>query len=97
MSSKWEKKYAGVDKALIEELAALRHNQIRGWSTALFKILNEYQYNGKNLDEFGMEMMKLCKQNWVDYDKVPEELKLQSRVFAFAVIDILKKYDGKKQ
>jgi hypothetical protein len=96
MSSKWEKKYSGVNKAMIEELAQLRHNQIRGWSTALFKILNEYQYNGKNLDEFGMEMMKLCKQNWVDYDKVPEELKLQSRVFAYAVIDILKKYDGKK-
>jgi hypothetical protein len=96
MSSKWEKKYSGVNKALIEELAALRHNQMRGWSTSLFKVLNEYQYNGKNLDEFGMEMMKLCKENWVDYDKVPEGLKEQSRVFAFAVLDILKKYDGKK-
>ena len=95
MSKNWEKKYAGVPKALIEELAQLRHNQMRGWSKELFKILNEYQYNGRNLDEFGAEMLKLCKDNWVDYDKVPEPYKQQSRTFAYAVIDIVKKYSNK--
>lgn len=95
MSKNWEKKYAGVPKGLIEELAELRHNQMRGWSKSLFKVLNDYQYQGKNLDDFGMEMMKLCKDNWVDYDKVPEPLKTQSRVFAFAVIDLLRKYSDK--
>ncbi len=95
MSKSWDKKYAGVNKALIEELAELRHNQMRAWSKALFKVLNDYQYQGKNLDDFGMEMMKLCKDNWVDYDKVPEPLKTQSRVFAFAVIDIIKKHANK--
>ena len=96
MSSKsWERKYAGVNKGLIEELAELRHNQMRAWSQSLFKILNEYQYNGRNLDEFGTEMLKLCKDNWVDYDKVPEELKIQSRVFAYAVIDLVRKYSNK--
>lgn len=96
MSSKWDKKYAGVNKELIEELAKLRHDQMRGWSQALFKILNEYQYNGRSLDDFGTEMLKLCKDNWVDYDKVPEEMKVQSRTFAYAVVDILKKYSNKQ-
>lgn len=96
MSNKsWDKKYAGVNPALIEELAQLRHNQMRGWSQSLFKILSEYQYNGRSLDDFGAEMFKLCKDNWVDYDKVPEELKVQSRVFSYAVIDLVKKYSNK--
>lgn len=95
MSTKWDKKYAGVNKHLIEELAQLRHNQIRGWSRALFEILNEYQYNGRSIDDFGSEMLKLCKDNWVEYDAVPEALKIQSRTFAYAVVDILRKYDRK--
>jgi hypothetical protein len=95
LSTKWDKKYAGVNKDLIEELAQLRHNQIRGWSRALFEILNEYQYNGRSIDDFGSEMLKLCKDNWVEYDAVPEALKVQSRTFSYAVIDILRKYDRK--
>lgn len=92
MSSKWDKKYAGVDKALIEELAELRHNQMRAWSKEMVKLLSKFQYEHKNLDEFADEMLKLCSNNWVDYPMVPEELKTQSRIFAFAVVDILRKY-----
>ena len=95
MSKNWEKKYAGVPKGLIEELAELRHNQMRGWSKELFRILNEYDYNKRSLKEFGKEMNRLCEGNWMDYDKVPEELKIQSRTFAYAVIDIVKKYSNK--
>jgi hypothetical protein len=97
LNKNWDKKekYSDVNKDLIEELAELRHNQMRGWSTALFKVLNKYQYNGRSLDEFGREMLKLTDGNWVDYDKVPEELKHQSRTFAYAVIDILRKYSNK--
>ena len=95
MSGKWDKKYAEVNKDLIEELAELRHNQMRAWSQSLFKILNEYEYNDRSLHDFGKEMLKLCRDNWVDYDKVPEEMKIQSRVFAYAVIDLLRKYSNK--
>lgn len=95
MNKNWDKKYAGVNKALIEELAELSHNQKRGFTKALFKILNDFQYNHKSLDEFGEEMLKLCSDNWVDYKMVPEELKTQSRIFAFAVIDIVQKYANK--
>ena len=95
MSGKWDKKYAEVNKDLIEELAELRHNQMRAWSQSLFKILNEYEYNDRSLHDFGKEMLNLCRDNWVDYDKVPEEMKIQSRVFAYAVIDLLRKYSNK--
>ena len=95
MSSRWDKKYSNINKQLIEDLAELRHNQVRAWSTALFRVLNEYQYNKRSLDEFGKEMLKLCSDNWMDYDKVPEEYKQQSRTFAYAVIDLLKKYSNK--
>lgn len=96
MSTKWDKKYSNIDKRLIEDLAELRHNQIRGWSRALFEVLNEYQYNGRSLDDFMSEMLKLCKNNWVDYDKLDPALKIQSRTFAYAIIDIIKKYNGKQ-
>jgi hypothetical protein len=97
LNKNWDKKekYAGVNPQLIEDLAELRHNQMRAWSTSLMKVLNEYQYNDRSLYEFGKEMLKLTDGNWVDYDKVPEELKHQSRTFAYAVIDILRKYSNK--
>jgi hypothetical protein len=95
MSSKWDKKYAGVDKALIEELAELSHNQKRAFTKSLFKLLNDFQYNHKSLDEFGEEMLKLSKDNWPDYRMVPEELKAQSRIFAYAVIDAVNKHANK--
>jgi hypothetical protein len=96
MSSKsWDKKYAGVNKDLIEELAELSHNQKRAFTKSLFKLLNDFQYNHKSLDEFGEEMLKLSKDNWPDYRMVPEELKNQSRIFAFAVVDIINKHANK--
>ena len=95
MNKNWDKKYAGVDKALIEELAELSHNQKRAFTKSLFKLLNDFQYNHKSLDEFGEEMLKLSKDNWPDYRMVPEELKNQSRIFALAIVDILNKHANK--
>ena len=94
-SKSWDKKYAGVDKEFIEEIAELSHNQKRAFTKSLFKILNDFQYNHKSLDEFGEEMLKLSSDNWVDYKFVPEELKNQSRIFAFAVVDIMNKHANK--
>ena len=96
MSNKnWDKKYAGVNKALIEELAELSHNQKRAFTKSFFKILNEYKYEGKNLDDFGTKMLEITKDNWPDYKMVPEPLKTQSRIFAYAVVDIVNKHANK--
>lgn len=95
MSSRWDKKYAGANKEMIEELAKLRHNQMRAWSRNIIQILNQNQLDGKSLEDFGAEIIDLMQHNWVDYEKVPEELKVQSRIFAYAVLDILKKYSNK--
>jgi hypothetical protein len=80
---------------LIEELARLRHNQMRSWSRHFFVMLNNFKYEGKSLDDFGTEMLTLCKDNWEEYDKLPEELKKQSRTFALAVLDIVNKHTNK--
>lgn len=80
---------------LIEELAELRHNQLRAWTRNLFAKLNEFKYEGKSLDDFGAEMMTLCKYNWEDYKKLSEDQKKVDRLFAFAVVDIVKKHSNK--
>lgn len=58
-------------------------------------MLNEFKYEGKTLDDFGAEMLKLCKYNWEDYSKLPEDMKKTDRIFAFAVVNILKKHTNK--
>ena len=87
-----------IDKrnvALIEELAKLRHNQMRSWTRNIFVLMNNFKQEGKTLEDFGTEMLKLCKDNWEDYDKLPEDLKKQSRVFGIAVLDIVNKHANK--
>ncbi len=91
----WDKKYAGVDKEFIEEIAELSHNQKKGFTKSFFKILDEYNYDHKSLDEFHTKMLDICKDNWPDYKMLPEELKNQSRIFAFAVVDIMNKHANK--
>lgn len=91
MSSKWDKKYAGVNKALIEELAELRHNQMRAWSKGVVDLA----FDCRNLEEFQNKMGNLCGNNWKDYNKLEDVYKGQSRVFAFAVIDIINKHANK--
>jgi len=84
-----------IDKrnvALIEELAKLRHDQMRSWTRNIFVMLNNFRYEGKTLDDFGTELLTLCKDNFEDYDKIPDELKKQSRVFGLAVLDLVNKY-----
>jgi hypothetical protein len=81
---------------LIEELAKLRHDQMRSWSRNFFVMLNNFKYEGKSLDDFGTEMLKLCKDNWVEYHELPEELKKQSRTFAMAVLQIVDKHSQAK-
>lgn len=78
---------------IIEELAELRHNQMRSWTRSLFVMLNDFKQQGKTIDDFGTELLRLCKDNWEDYDKIPDKLKNQSRVFAFAVLDTVNKYN----
>lgn len=80
------------DAALIEELAKLRHDQMRSWTRSIFVMLNDAKQNGKTLDDFGTEMLKLCKDNWVEYNELDDKLKNQSRTFALAVLDIVGKH-----
>lgn len=89
-NNKWEKKYASVPKGLIEELAELRHNQMRSWSKSVIDLA----FSCSNLEEFQDKMSKLCGNNWKDYNKLEDVYKGQSRVFAFAVYDIIRKYSG---
>ena len=87
-----------IDKrnvALIEELAKLRHNQMRSWTRNIFVLMNNFKQEGKTLEDFGTEMLTLCKDNFEDYDQIPDELKKQSRVFALAVVDIVNKHANK--
>lgn len=93
-SGRWDKKYSGYNQAMIEELAKLRHNQMRAWTKNMFSLLSKFQYEHKSLDDFVTEMLKLLSDNWVEYEQVPENLKEQSRVTAYAVIDIINKYYG---
>lgn len=93
MSSKWEKKYAGVPKGLIEELAELRHNQMRSWSEKFINLIVKFKEEGKTLKDLEDEMWKLCGNNSIDYKFLSDVYKGQSRVFAFAVIDIVRKYN----
>lgn len=92
MNKSWEKKYESVPKGLIEELAELRHNQMRSWSREMIKLLSKYQYEHKNLDDYADEVNKLCGNNWRDYDKLDDIYKAQSRIFALAIVDIIRKY-----
>jgi len=81
---------------LIEELAKLRHDQMRSWSSKFFIMMNNFKQEGKTLDDFGNAMMELCSENWKDYDELEDEYKRQSRTFALAVIDIVNKHNGIK-
>lgn len=70
MSGKWDKKYKDINKSLIEDLAKLRHNQMRSWSRNIVQILNQNQLDGKSLEAFGTEMIDLMKYNWLDYENL---------------------------
>ena len=95
MSSEWEKKYAGYNQRMIEELAALRHSQMRAWSTSLIQALTKANEDKQSIKDFMADMLKLSSHNYMDYDRLPEDLKIQSRVFAYAVLDIVNKYSNK--
>ena len=80
---------------LIEELAKLRHDQIRSWSRNFFLMANNFHQEDKSLKDFGDAIMELCKDNWKEYDELEDELKKQSRTFALAVLDIVNKHTPK--
>ena len=77
-----------MPKGLIEELAELRHNQMRSWSKGVIDLA----FSCSNLDEFRAKMGGLCGNNMKDYKYLEDVFKGQSRVFAFAVVDIINKH-----
>lgn len=83
-----------VQKArLIEELAKLRHDQMRSWSSKFFLMANNFYQEGKTMKDFGEALREVCSENWKDYDELEDEYKKQSRTFALAVIDIVNKHN----
>lgn len=78
---------------LVEELARIRHEQVRSWTRHMFIQLNKVQMNKGTLDDFGKQLNALCKDMWHEFDQAPNHVREANINWAENILKVIRRYE----
>lgn len=78
---------------LVEELARIRHDQVRSWTRHLFIQLNEVHQKKGTLDDFFKQMNNLCRDMWSEYEDAPNHVIEANVNWAENILKVVRQYE----